>query len=60
MIIGKLLQGKLTYSALGVAVLVNVCRLLDIDLSEAIALEIVNAVALIAAIFGRWRATNGD
>ena len=52
-----LLKGKLTYSALGVMLITSVCKALDVPLSETTALEIINALAILVGIYGRYRVT---
>ena len=50
------LKGKLTYTGVGVAGLIALAKFFDFPLSETDAVEVVQAVAIVVAAFGNWRA----
>jgi len=55
----NLFRGKLTYSGIGALVIGLVSELLGIDLAPTEVDAVMTAIATLAAIYGRWRATNG-
>lgn len=53
------IRGKLTYSGISALAVGLVSELLGIDLAPVEVDAVMTAVATLAAIYGRWRATRG-
>jgi len=51
-------RGKLTYSGIGALVIGLVSELLGVDLAPTEVDVVMTAIATLAAIYGRWRATH--
>ena len=52
-----MLKGKLTYTSLGVIAATIVGQYLGIEIAESDLAALTQAGAVIAGIYGRWRAT---
>lgn len=53
------IKGKLTYGGISALAVGLVSELLGVDLAPAEVDAVMTAVATLAAIYGRWRATRG-
>ena len=52
-----LFKGKLTYGSIAIVIILKVLQVLGVEVVEAEASQVTEALALVVAIFGRWRAT---
>jgi hypothetical protein len=52
-----MLNGKLTYSAIGIMAIIYVGQLIGVEVAEEQAASIVSVIAGLIGAYGRWRAT---
>ena len=56
----KMLSGKLTYTAIGGLIAVQLGKFFGVEVAEGDIAQITEAVLAVVAIYGRWRATRAQ